>query len=267
MSVSRFYSSLETQLLGHTKHDSVVSRPRSMRNGFTVIVIVPAYNEAQNIARTLRTLPSFVDHVVLVDDASEDNTLEQARAVADPRVDVISHSHNRGVGAALTTGYARSAARTTHPQDVFAVMAGDGQMDAADLGRLIDPIVHGDADYVKGNRFTAPDIEAVMPRGRRIGGLFFSFWTSMAIGQPITDSQCGYTALARGACLRLDLERLWPRYGYPNDLLGQLAARKMRIVEVPVRPVYGSETSGLKLRHLPTIAALVARAWIRRRRG
>ena len=88
--------------------------------------------------------------------------------------------------------------------------------------------------------------------------------TSGAIGQTVRDSQCGYTALSASAARRLDLPGLWPRYGYPNDILGQLAARGMRIAEVPVRPVYADEVSRLRLRHLPAIAGVVARAWVRR---
>ena len=103
-----------------------------------------------------------------------------------------------------------------------------------------------------------------MPRARRLGGEVFSRLTSIAIGRRIHDSQCGYTAIARAACARLDLDELWPRYGYPNDLLGHLAAREMRIIEVPVRPVYAGERSGLRAWHLGRIAHLVARTWLRR---
>ena len=103
-----------------------------------------------------------------------------------------------------------------------------------------------------------------MPFQRRLGGLAFSWATARAIGVPLSDSQCGYSALAAGASERLDLDALWPRYGYPNDLLSQLALRRLRILEVPVRPVYADEVSRLKLRHLPGVGAVVARAWVRR---
>jgi dolichol-phosphate mannosyltransferase len=94
----------------------------------------------------------------------------------------------------------------------------------------------------------------------------FSWLTSRAIGVAISDSQCGYTALARAACVALDLDGLWPRYGYPNDLLSQLTLRHLRIAHVRVRPVYADEVSRLRLRHLPRIGQLLARAWLRRLR-
>ena len=148
-------------------------------------------------------------------------------------------------------------------------MAGDGQMDPRDLPAVVDPVARGDADYVKGDRFRSRT-RASAGRcrwSRRIGGLVFSWATSRAIGVPMSDSQCGYTALSREACARLDLDGLWPGYGYPNDLLSQLALRGMRIAQVPVRAVYADEVSRFRARHLPVVGGLIARAWIRRKTG
>lgn len=90
--------------------------------------------------------------------------------------------------------------------------------------------------------------------------------TRAALGLPVGDSQCGYTALARAACARLDLDALWPRFGYPNDLLAALAQARARIVEVPVRPVYhANPRNKLSGRHVPVIAGVILRAWLRRR--
>jgi glycosyltransferase involved in cell wall biosynthesis len=235
-----------------------------MRMQSRVIVVVPAWDEAPRIGRVLRGMPDWVDAVVVVDDASGDGTAEVARAAGDPRVEVLRHERNRGVGAAITTGYRRAAATEGGPRDAFVVMAGDGQMDPRDLPALVDPIARGEADYVKGDRFRWRGGLRAFPPARLLGGLAFSWATSLAIGVPLSDSQCGYTALAREACARLDLDRLWPRYGYPNDLLSQLALRGLRIAEAPVRPVYADEVSRLRARHVPVVAALVARAWVRR---
>jgi glycosyltransferase involved in cell wall biosynthesis len=229
-----------------------------------VVVVVPAWNEGARIARVIRAVPPSVDAVIVVDDASRDSTAEAASVAGDPRVEVVRHDKNRGVGAAIATGYRRALASFGGPRDAFVVMAGDGQMDPDDLPGLVAPIARGVADYVKGNRFARADTASAMPRGRRLGGAVFSWATARAIGVPISDSQCGYTAISRAACSRLDLDSLWPRYGYPNDLLSQLAVGGMRIAEVPVRAVYADEVSRLRLRHLPAIAALIVRAAARR---
>lgn len=229
-----------------------------------VVVVVPAWNEAPRIARVVRGMPSWVDAIVVVDDASTDGTAEAARATGDPRLEVVRHPVNRGVGAAIATGYRRALATPGAPGDAFVVMAGDGQMDPDDLPALLAPIARGAADYVKGDRFRRADTARTMPRGRQLGGRVFSWATGRAIGVPISDSQCGYAAIARGACGQLDLDGLWPRYGYPNDLLSQLALRGLRIAEVPVRAVYADEVSRLTLRHVPVVAALIARAAFRR---
>ena len=235
-----------------------------MWTGSRVVVVVPAYDEAPRIGRVVRGMPPWVDAIVLVDDASTDGTADVARSVGDPRLAVVRRPRNGGVGAAIVAGYRRALSEPGGPRDAFVVMAGDGQMDPADLPAVVTPIAAGDADYVKGDRFASARTLAAMPAARRLGGVAFSWATSMAIGVAIADSQCGYTAVARHACAELDLDALWPGYGYPNDLLSQLVLRGLRIREVPVRAVYADEVSRLKPRHVPVVAGLVARAWVRR---
>jgi glycosyltransferase involved in cell wall biosynthesis len=233
--------------------------------GSRVVVVVPAWDEAPRIGRVLRGLPPWVDAIVVVDDASRDGTADDARAVADARVEVVRHDTNRGVGAAIVTGYKRALATGGSGCDAFVVMAGDGQMDPRDLPSLVSPVARDQADYVKGSRFRTSDVARAMPAARLIGGLVLSWATSQALGIAVSDSQCGYTAIAADACRRLDLDALWPRYGYPNDLLSQLTLRSMRIAEAPVRAVYADEVSRLRSRDVPVVMALVARAWLRRR--
>jgi dolichol-phosphate mannosyltransferase len=234
-------------------------------SGVEIGVVVPAFNEAAWIAETLASMPPFVDRVAVVDDASLDATGEIAKRSSDPRVEVLRHETNRGVGAAIATGYRRLRARGA---GVVAVMAGDGQMAPADLERVVSPVVCGEADYVKGNRVRHPDALRVMPLPRLIGTSGLAVLTRLATGlRPLGDSQCGYTAISASAIDALDLDRLWPGYGYPNDLLGALAARGLRVVEVTVRPVYRGEASGLRARHLATIAFLLGRVALRRRRA
>lgn len=209
-------------------------------------------------------MPGFVDHVIVVDDASGDATSREARGAGDPRVEVIRHPDNRGVGAAIVTGYQRARALGA---DIAAVMAGDGQMDPEDLDRVTRPIVRGHADYVKGNRLAHPDVWRDMPPARLAGTATLAWLTRVAAGLPsLSDSQCGYTAISADAidALGADLDALWPRYGYPNDLLGAIARRGLRLHEVTVRPVYRGEASGLRAYHLATIGYLIGRIAYRR---
>ena len=220
-------------------------------------VIVPCFNEARLVGRTLRRIPDWVDTVLAVDDASRDATAEAIGAASDPRVILIRHQVNRGVGAAIATGYRAALERQA---DILVVMAGDDQMDPADLPRLIAPIIAGAADYVKGNRFVHPEATR-MPWLRRVGGSFLSWVTRAASGLQVDDTQCGFTALSAVAARRLPLDQLWPRFGYPNDLLLLLAARGLRVQEVPVRPVYADETSGIRPWHLVQIVGVIHRRW------
>ncbi len=208
-----------------------------MYKGRRIAVVVPAFNEAAKIARTLRSIPGFVDQVIVVDDASSDGTARLARRTQRRGLCVLAHDHNRGVGAAIATGYAAAFAGGA---DITAVMAGDSQMDPADLAGLVEAVAGGRADYAKGNRFAWPGVYGVMPAARAIGNVALSYLTRVASGYgQLFDSQCGYTAASRGALAVILSGPLFPRYGYPNDLLCRLAAHGARVVDVPVRPLYG----------------------------
>ncbi|MSP24194.1 MAG: glycosyltransferase family 2 protein [Myxococcales bacterium] len=227
-----------------------------------VFVVVPAYNEAARIREVLVTMPSFVDGIIVVDDASLDATAREAHAASAARlVEIITLPTNGGVGAAIVRGYREALALGA---DVVAVMAGDGQMDPNDLHAVVAPIVQARADYVKGNRLRHPEVWRSMPTERLLGSLVLSTLTAISIGQPLGDSQCGYTAIARPLLLRLDLSALWPRYGYPNDLLGAVRAAGGRILEVTVRPVYRGEQSGMRVWHAALIVLLIGRVTWRR---
>lgn len=208
-----------------------------------IAVVVPAYREERIIERMLSRVPAAVDHIVVVDDASPDRTSEVVGAVAatDPRIHLVRLARNRGVGGAIVVGYQRARDLGA---EILVVMAGDDQMDPEDLPRLVEPIVMGEADYVKGNRLAHPEARA-MPPVRRLGSHVLGRLTAATAGLPsLDDAQCGYTALRADVLERLPLSRLYPRYGYPNDLLLRLCEARARIAEVPVRPVYADEVSG-----------------------
>jgi glycosyltransferase involved in cell wall biosynthesis len=231
-----------------------------MFRGQRIAVVVPAFNEVDKIARTIRSVPGFVDHVLVIDDASVDGTERQARRSQRRGLEVLRHPENRGVGAAIATGYARALAMGA---DVTAVMAGDSQMDPADLVGLLSSVVEGQADYAKGNRFLWPGGWRSMPPSRLCGNLVLSFLTRLASGyRDLFDSQCGYTAANRRALTTIVAGPLFPRYGYPNHLLVRLGRADLRVRDVPVRPVYGRDwRSGIRIhRVVLPLARLLGRA-------
>lgn len=220
-----------------------------------VAVVIPAYREERLIVTTLRNMPPWVDELIVVDDASPDATAARALEVDDPRLTMLRLERNMGVGAAIVAGYERAMALGA---DVMVVMAGDNQMDPADLPTVVAPAVRGRADYVKGNRFDHPE-KLAMPLARRAVGSLLARCTNALGGLSIHDSQCGYTALATEAARRLPLAYLWPRYGYPNDLLILCRQAGLRIAEVPVRPVYADERSGIRPWHALLVLWVIVR--------
>jgi glycosyltransferase involved in cell wall biosynthesis len=227
--------------------------------GQRVAVVVPAHNEEQLLAVTLASIPAFVDRIIVVDDASTDGTAGRAQtaAAADSRVAVIVHERNRGVGAAIVTGYKRALEEEL---DVTCVMAADNQMDPDDLERIVQPVALGHVDYAKANRLATGQAWDVIPRSRFLGNAVLSLLTKIASGYwHVADSQSGYTALGLPMLAQLDLDRIYPRYGFPNDMLVHLNVWNARVRDVPSRPVYGvGEESGMRLRRVvPSISLLL----------
>ncbi len=232
-----------------------------MLEGKTVAVVVPAYNEEPLIETTVSGIPDFVDRVIVVDDASSDGTRERVRALADGRVELIEHSSNQGVGAAIVSGYRRARDERI---DVTCVMAADNQMDPEDLAALVTPVARGEVEYAKANRLFTGRAWELIPRHRYLGNAALSLLTKVASGYwHVADSQSGYTAISLLALEELDLGRIYPRYGFPNDMLVHLNVVGARVRDVPSRPVYGvGERSGMRLwRVVPTISLLLLKAF------
>lgn len=229
-------------------------------------IVVPCHNEETQIERTLRTMPDWVDRIVVVDDQSPDLTSDVVRRVAakDPRVHLIRHETNRGVGGAISSGYIWCR---DNDIDIAVVMAGDGQMDPIDLPALLDPVVEDRADYTKGNRLVTGEAWKKIPHTRYLGNSALTLLTKIASGYwHVTDSQTGYTALNKKALKLLPIEDIYPRYGMPNDFLVTLNIYSMRVMDVPVNPVYGvGERSGIKIRRVVfTLSILLSRLFCRR---
>ena len=228
----------------------------------TIGVVVPCYDEASQVGKVLSSMPDFVDTIIVVDDASRDGTREVVRehiagSDASARVVLIEQERNSGVGAAIGRGYKEAARREI---DVTAVMAGDAQMDSKQLRHLVMPVVLDQADYAKANRLWYRKAWEMIPRKRYLGNAFLSMLTKIASGYwHVADSQTGYTAISLGALQTIDLDGVYPRYGYPNDMLIRLNVYDFRVVDVPLRPVYNvGETSKMQLwKILPTMSWLI----------
>jgi glycosyltransferase involved in cell wall biosynthesis len=232
-----------------------------MLEGKRVAVVVPAFDEERLLAGTIRGIPEIVDRIYVVDDASRDGTTSQAEAVGDPRVEVIRHERNAGVGAAIATGYRRALEEQI---DVVCVMAADNQMDPGELQSLVEPVARGEVEYTKANRLVSGEAWNVIPRTRYLGNAVLSLLTKIASGYwHVADSQAGYTALSSSALQQLDLDGLYPRYGFPNDMLVHLNVQNARVRDVPSRPIYDvGEQSGIKLRSVvPRISWLLLKAF------
>jgi glycosyltransferase involved in cell wall biosynthesis len=237
-----------------------------MFEGRRVVVVVPAYNEETLIAQVLDGMPALVDRMIVVDDASKDRTaqvLEAAQARHGERLRVIRHPKNGGVGAAIVTGY-KAALEEARGNDLVVVMAGDAQMDPADLPKLLQPLVRDQADYTKGNRLFTGEAWNIIPRYRYLGNAVLSLLTKIASGYwHVADSQSGYTAITTEALSVLHLERLYPRYGFPNHLLVELNNYDFRVKDVHIRPVYDvGEISGIRLHKvIPTLSWLLFKCY------
>jgi glycosyltransferase involved in cell wall biosynthesis len=230
----------------------------------TIAVIVPAYNEEKLIGKVLKTVPNFIDHIVVVDDASSDRTGEVVKShqEEDSRIIYLRHLRNEGVGGAIVTGYKWAR---DNEISISVVMAGDAQMDPEDLSKLLDPVVDGEVDYSKGNRLFTGRAWRVIPKTRYLGNAILSFLTKIASGYwHVADSQSGYGAVNLEVLKTIDLDSVYKRYGMPNDFLVRLNVYHFRVRDVPVNPIYGiGERSGIKIsRVIFTLSLLLLKLFL-----
>lgn len=228
-------------------------------------VVVPAYNEVNLIQDTINGIPTYVDKIYVVNDASRDRTAEIINNMTDPRVVPIHHEVNKGVGAAITSGYKRALA---DEMDMVAVMAGDNQMDPAQLSKLVRPIIDGKADYSKGNRLLSKEMRQGMPPLRAFGNSMLSMITRIGSGYwNIGDPQNGYTVISKHALETLDLDSIYPYYGYCNDMLLKMNAFGFKVVDVTIPARYGTEKSKIKyVSYICKVAPMLFRGFLWRLR-
>lgn len=216
-----------------------------------IAVVVPCYNEESQIEQVIATIPDYIDAIVVIDDVSRDNTIKviERAQQGNPKVVLIKHDKNQGVGGAIASGY--KWARDNN-MDIAVVMAGDGQMDPDELPKLIEPIVNGETDYTKTNRLFYGDAFNQIPKVRYFGNSILSLLTKIASGYwHIADSQSGYTAIGKEPLQLIDWDKMYKRYGQPNDLLVRLNIYNFRVRDIITKPVYNvGEKSKMKVHHV-----------------
>ncbi|MCH2660441.1 glycosyltransferase family 2 protein, partial [bacterium] len=181
-----------------------------------IALVIPALNEERLIGATLEAVPETIDRIYVIDDGSQDQTAEivRKRGEIDPRVELLQHQKNQGVGAAIITGYLQASA---DDYDIAVVVGGDHQMPLEVVEDLLEPIVRGAADYTKGTRFLMPSVGLEgLPWSRFIGNAIISIMTKMASGYyKIYDVVDGYTAITKRAIGRIDWGKARKADGYP----------------------------------------------------
>jgi glycosyltransferase involved in cell wall biosynthesis len=211
-----------------------------------VAVVIPSYRVSRSILRVISTIGPEVARIYVVDDACPERSGDVVREqCSDPRVVVLTHPENRGVGGAMVTGY---AAALEAGAEIVVKIDGDGQMDPALIPLFVRPLVAGDADYVKGNRFYDIAFLQGMPRLRLIGNALLSLVSKISSGYwNIMDPTNGYTAIGRAALAALPLGKLDPRYFFESDMLFRLYTVRAVVRDVPMRAQYADESSNLSV--------------------
>jgi dolichol-phosphate mannosyltransferase len=214
--------------------------------GAIVAVVIPCYKVKVHILDVIENIGSFVDHIYVVDDCCpEDSGKFVEDHCTDQRVIVIRHAENQGVGGAVMTGY---RAALTDGADVIVKVDGDGQMNPALIPDFVEPILAGEADYTKGNRFFNLEEIKSMPKMRIFGNAVLSFMNKLSSGYwDVFDPTNGYTAIHRTAAGHLPFDKISQRYFFETDMLFRLNTFRAVVVDIPMSALYGDEVSNLKI--------------------
>lgn len=228
-----------------------------------IAVVIPAYRAATTIAEVIRSIPRSARWIVVVDDGSAAELGAAVRALHDDRVELVTHEHNRGVGAAVLSGYERALALGA---EILVKLDADGQMDPAYIPELLAPILKGEADYAKGNRFLHGGELRSMPAARRYGNVGLSFLTKLATGYwPIFDPTNGYTAIHASVARLLDRAQIAERFFFETSMLIELSRLRAVVIDVYIPARYAGEVSSLRpARAAAGFPAPLLRAFIRR---
>jgi dolichol-phosphate mannosyltransferase len=210
-----------------------------------IAVVIPAYQVEKWIQGVLEGIPDYIDHIIVVDDKSADGTARKVTAVSDPRIRLIHHATNRGVGGAMRTGFEEAVKLAV---DICVKMDGDGQMDPAYLPALLYPLVLKECDYTKGNRFSFVADNRSMPRVRRLGSGFLTFLSKVCSGYwHIFDPQNGYLAIRSDCLRRFPLKWIDETYFFENSMLISLNIIDARVSDVVIPSRYGDQESSMSI--------------------
>ncbi len=212
----------------------------------SIAVVIPCYRVKRHILQVIERIGPEVGAIYVVDDRCPEQSGQFVRdACHDPRVRIVFHPENQGVGGAVMSGYEAAIADKA---DIIVKVDGDGQMDPALIPLLVAPIIDGSADYAKGNRFY--DLTAIsrMPRIRLFGNAVLSFMTKLSSGYwDIFDPTNGYTAIHAKVAELLPFAKISRRYFFESDMLFRLNTISARVIDVPMDAVYNDEESNLKI--------------------
>ena len=232
-----------------------------------IAVVIPCFNVEKSIEAVVSGIPSWIDEIILVNDASSDNTdqiLTALAAAAPERIHVLTHPENQGVGGAVMTGM--KATQQNNKCDIVVKMDGDGQMNPDYLEPLLSPLLSGEADFSKGNRFC--DFKALkkMPLIRRLGNMGLSFLIKSASGYwDLLDPSNGFFAIKKETLAALDFDRLDKRFFFESSLIIGLYYTGAEIKDVSIPANYNDERSNLSAVHcLFTFPPKLIRAFFRR---
>lgn len=230
-----------------------------MVDGYTIAIVIPCYQVAQNVAGVIERIPDYVDAIIAVDDGSVDDTRQQLEEVQCDRLTVLHHDENQGVGGTMATGY-RYALDTG--VDIVVKVDGDGQMDPAYMIELVRPLTRGGCDYTKGNRFLHTRELRQMPFTRMVGNILLTFLTKISSGYwHVFDPQNGFLAIRKEFLSTLDLDRIRTcRYFFENEMLVQLNIVAARVLDCPMPAVYTGTPSSL---YIPEVVRYYPRLLIR----
>jgi len=234
-----------------------------MYKGKKVFVVAPAWNEEKLIGEVIKGMPDFVDHLIVINDASPDSTADVVRKINDPKTILLENEKNMGVGFSVRRGIKH--ARDMGAQAVI-IVGGDNQMDPKYMPDLLDPLVEQGYDYAKGNRFYSRAALQGMPRHRIFGSIILTFMTRIASGYwNMFDSQNGYYVLGERALRQIDFDALTKGYPLENDMLINLNILGLRTKDVPIPAKYGTEVSSMKLaKIIPQFSIFLFKGFFRR---